>query len=286
MRISLITINYNGSKETIRLLDSLNRNTDQDFDIFVVDNSSKTEDLRELKDWTIANHPKVKIIDSSQNLGFSGGNNLALSEAFKNGSDWALLINNDTWVTQDFMSHLKPILSPKKGLMGLPLDEGTGTAYGGRVEWFQSTLSHVHNPIEKDDGHLYIIGGGMAISKEAYEKIGPMDEKYFLYFEDADYTLRARNKNIEINFVREPKINHATSTTTKRLGSPLLLRYHFRNALYFNYRYRSHLLTYIWSIWILKKQLWKILFMYNQNESQEILLGVLDFWMSKMGKIK
>ena len=66
------------------------------------------------------------------------------------------------------------------------------------------------------------------------KKIGYFDENYFLYFEDADLSMRAHEAGVPIAFPTKPIIHHTVSTTTRKLGAPLLLRYHYRNALYFN----------------------------------------------------
>lgn len=294
MKLSLITINYNRSDLTIKLLESLKANIDQNFEIIVVDNCSEKTVYENITSYISENYPKVQLIRSEENKGFSGGNNLGLAQAFspagqegQNGSEWAFLINNDTWVEMDFISHLKAVLEAKSGIIGFPLVEGEETAYGGRVEWLKSTLSHNYKHILKDqEKDHYAIGGALAISKEAYKKIGGLDEKYFLYFEDADYTLTAKKKGIDVSFSENPKLNHTVSSTTKTLGLPLLLRYHFRNALYFNNKHGDQLLTSVWALVIFIKQIIKILLRKNSEHSRAILQGVLDYWLSRMGKIE
>ncbi|MBI2674582.1 MAG: glycosyltransferase, partial [Candidatus Yanofskybacteria bacterium] len=150
MKITIVTLNYNGSEETIELLKSLKEQAhstssgqaDQDFETIVVDNASEEADFKNLQtgvdrlihsfplttssrffspqsgDDKIEDprftenesgqvvHPQVKVIRNSQNLGFSGGNNVGIRQALENGASWVVLLNNDTWVERGFMERL------------------------------------------------------------------------------------------------------------------------------------------------------------------------------------
>ena len=309
MRLSVITINYNESESTIKLLKSLSGQSDKEFEIIVVDNASEEADFNNLK--TVINRQDlfkqvlpVNLIRNSQNLGFSGGINVGIEKAqdppTSGGLDpaysrasWALLLNNDTSVESGFIDTLKAKLGGLEGIVGIPLIEGDRTAYYGHIAWLRPTLKHAYNPPYAEylrrNRNLYAIGGAMAIHGDVFNRIGLFDEKYFLYFEDADFTLRASRVNIPISFIDEPKVNHPeVSKTTKKIGSPLLLRYHYRNALYFNWKNGTgyiKFLVWLWSFWIIKKQLLKIMFFYKQADSSAILSGVFDFYKGKMGKI-
>ena len=241
----------------------------------------------------------VKLIRNDQNLGFSGGNNVGIREAIKNSAEWVLLLNNDTWVEKDFIYRLRAVLEVKTGILGIPLKEESGVACAGEIDWLRSTLRHVYMDERQGErykknidnlsaGRYYTIGGGVAISRDVLDKIGLLDENYFLYFEDVDYSIRARNNNIPISFTDHTMIYHSASATTKKLGSPLLLRYHYRNALYFNWKngpWYIKLAVWLWSFWIIKKQLFKMMFLYKREESRAILNGVFDFYKGRMGKI-
>ena len=299
MRLSIVTVNYNNSDSTLKLLESLINQTNQDFQIIVIDNASEEADFNNLRQ----NVDNTTLVRNNDNLGFSGGNNVGIKEALKNGAEWVVLLNNDTWAEDGFISSLKAKLTGLGGIVGLPLDEGGQIAYCGRVEWLKPTLKHAYQ-LTSPDGkaiedprqsrdlpayQLYAIGGAVAIRKEVFEKIGFWDEKYFLYFEDADFSLRAKKAGIPVTIVPDVVIHHNTSSTTKKLGSSLLLRYHYRNALYFNLKngpWYIKLAVWIWSFWIIKKQILKIMCRYKTEESHAILNGVFDFYHYRMGKIK
>lgn len=300
MKLSIITINYNGSESTIKLLNSLAKQTDRDFQILVIDNASEEPDFSNLK-LSTSQVDNLKIIRNSQNLGFSGGNNVGIKKALEIGASWVLLLNNDTWVEEGFIASIKAILSQKQGIVGVPLDEGEHIAYAGKIEWLRPTLRHeyrITNYVSRTESrntkyelrntNFYAIGGGMLIYKDVFPKIGFLDEKYFLYFEDADFCIRAKKADIPISIADGVMAYHNISATTKKLGSSLLLRYHYRNALYFNLKngpWYIKILVWPWSLIILLKQMVKVMIYHNREQSLAILNGVLDFYKNKMGKI-
>ncbi len=288
MKLAIITINYNSSENTIKLLESLKNQTDKDFEVIVVDNNS--DDVGKLMDYKTT-ETNIIYIKNDRNLGFSGGNNVGIKKALENGVDWVLLLNNDTWVESSFMRHLKASLEGKEGIVGLALDEGERTAFAGKVEWLKPTLSHITTlkvVMTKSVDKLYVIGGAMLIHKSVFDRVGLLDENYFLYFEDADFCQRALKARIPVSFLPEIKISHSVSATTKKLGSPMLLQYHYRNALYFNLKngpWCIKLLVWPWSWFVAVKQIVKIIIGKNKEQSFAILKGVWDWRADKMGKI-
>ena len=292
MNISIITVNYNSSGNTIKLLESLKNQTDKDFNVFVVDNNS--EDVKKLMEYR-TDETNIVFVNNDKNLGFSGGNNVGIKKALGDGADWILLLNNDTWVENDFIHRLKANLEGKGGIMGLAINEGNPnashgqgrTVYAGKIQWLKPTL--IHTPTSQVGyPQVYAIGGAMAIRKKVFEKIGFLDEKYFLYFEDADYSVRARKAGVPVEFAPEIRVYHSVSASTKKLGSPMLLRYHYRNALYFNFKngpWYIKLLVWPWSWFVAVKQILKLAAGRNIEESKAILAGVVDFYKNNYGKL-
>lgn len=302
MRLTIVTINYNSSENTINLLESLKNQTPStslgqaDFEIIVVDNNS--DDVGKLMDYQTS-ETNIIYIKNDSNLGYSGGNNMGIKKAFENGADWVLLLNNDTWVESGFIERLKANLDPsagsgqggREGIVGLALNEGDKVAYAGKIEWLKPTLSHITTlnvVMAESVDKLYAIGGAMLIHKSVFDKIGFLDENYFLYFEDADFCQRARKAKILVSFIPEIRIAHSVSSSTKKLGSPMLLKYHYRNALYFNFKNGPRyikLLVWPWSWIVAFKQIIKIIVGKNKEQSLAILKGVEDWYAGRMGKL-
>jgi GT2 family glycosyltransferase len=302
MNLTIVTITYNGAESTIKLLKSLENQSNQDFNVIVVDNASDDADFAKLQQYVNVSTSDVDtLVKNVDNLGFSGGNNVGIRQALHPSTpevqemapDWILLLNNDTWVERDFMASLRARIGGLEGIVGLPLAEGSRTAYYGIIEWLKSTLNH--NYISSDlrgrgpdlVGRIYVIGGAMLIHKDVFKKIGYFDEKYFLYFEDADFSIRARKAGISINILDDPVAHHSLQETTKKLGSPTLLYYHYRNALYFNNKngaWYIKIANWFWCQWIIKKQLLKIILNIKRDESKAILEGAYDYYINKFGK--
>ncbi len=287
-KISIITINHNTSSETIDFLTAIREQSDRSFDVILIDNASDKLGLDSLNTWLDKTYiPGLNVIKNSENLGFSGGCNIGMRKALENGSEWVILLNNDTIPGNDFIVDLGAILRDGEGLVAIPLDEGTRTAYCGQISWLRPTLKHLYVMPTKTAG-CYAIGGGMAIHKSMIEKIGYLDENYFLYFEDADYSVRAARAKLPFVIASDIKVRHKVSASTKKIGSPRLFRYHYRNALYFNNKlgpWHIRLLIWPWSALIVAKQLVKIIFRKDTEYSRAIFRGVRDFYRNKLGMI-
>ncbi len=277
MQLTLITINYNNVRATVELLRALEQQANKNFDVIVVDNDSWPADRALLGEYAPASKLNLDIIYSDTNRGFSGGNNLAIRKALTQGSEWVLLINNDTTVAPDFIEKLVAQLPDQPCVAQIPLNEGTKVAYGGIVQWLKPTLKHFYQPETANCKLQYIIGAGMLVHRSVFERIGLLDEAYFLYFEDADFSMRAKHAGIPIRFLHEPVIFHRESETTKTLGSPLLLRYHARNALRFNWRNGP------W--WVKLAVPLAALYGIIKTKSCAMRAGVFDFIFGRWGKI-
>ncbi|MCC6934302.1 MAG: glycosyltransferase [Candidatus Yanofskybacteria bacterium] len=283
--ITIVTVNFNNAPATSGLLRSLERQTNRDFDVVVVDNDSNADDRASIGAYAAQSPLKLDVIYSDRNRGFSGGNNLAIRKALAQGSDWILLINNDTTVLPEFVAQLIAQLPTEPSVVGIAIDEGARTVQAGEIKWLRSTLPHRAAP---GGAATYAIGAGMLVHRDVFERIGLLDEAYFLYFEDADFSMRARNAGIPIVYRSQPTIAHRTSESTSQLGNPLLLRYHARNAIRFNGKngpFWVRALTPIMAIARIAWQTPKILLGIHREESRAIALGVLDAVFGRWGRI-
>ncbi len=292
-RISLITVNYNGAEQTIRLLTSLkNQNSASlDWQIIVVDNASRNDDYQKLQTFIKENTPGTILVRSDVNKGFSGGNNLGIKAARKFNPDWFVFVNNDAWAKTDFVKALTNFLSNSEGIVAIPLKEGNRTILAGEIRWLSPTLRHIDN-MDELDNYIYAIGAGVAIHKDVLDKIGNWDERYFLYFEDADLSWRAFQHGFKITvatLTESQLLHHESSTSTKMLGSPLLLRYHYRNAHLFNGLHAPmpiRIFLPFWSLFIILKQFIKLMITPEKRpQSKAIIAGIRDFYRGKFGYI-
>ncbi|MEO1053264.1 MAG: glycosyltransferase family 2 protein [Bacteroidota bacterium] len=242
--VSFITINFNNTQVTIDLLNSLKHLRYENFEIIVVDNASKVNPEKELK----ATYPEIVFIRSDQNLGFAGGNNLGISAS---KGELLYFVNNDTELPSDALQGLIDtfkeypevgVVSPKFHYFFHP---GT-IEYAGyeSVNVFTGRNKMV-GCREKDQGQYdqpsetnYAHGGGMMISREVIDKVGPMPEEYFLYYEEFDWCEKIKRHGFKIYYQPNSLIYHKESMTTGK-HSVLKTYYLSRNRILFMRRNTS-----------------------------------------------
>lgn len=108
--VAIIIVNYNGIEDTIECVKSLNKINYDNYKIFVIENGSSKKPTKEQIDYLKG---QTVYIESAENLGFSGGNNIGIRKAIENEFDYVLLLNNDTTVEPDFLSILIGVATKK-----------------------------------------------------------------------------------------------------------------------------------------------------------------------------
>ena len=255
-KLSIITINYNGWKDTCELIETIPFNSQME--VIVVDNASKQNEASIISE----RFPHVKVIRSAKNLGFAGGNNLGIKEA---KGEYILLINNDTYF-KDFNIELliKRFESSEKiGIVCPKLRfawDNNPIQYAGYTPLSNITLRNKAIGFgEEDNGqyntaHLtpYAHGAAMLIKRKAIEKVGLMPECYFLYYEEIDWSMMFTRAGYEIWYAPSCTVYHKESQTTGQ-NSPLRTYYITRNRLLLvkrNYKGINKYLSYIYLIGI------------------------------------
>ena len=248
--ISIITINYNGLKDTCELMETLPLD-DTSIEVIVVDNASQQDEASVIEQ----RYPQVKVIRSSENLGFAGGNNLGIEASC---GKYLYFINNDTLLSLQGNA----VANPKHGMQPelrylverLESDRQIGMVcpkirftWGDNLIQFAgyTPLSRVtlrNNAIgfnESDYGQYdtahptpYGHGAAMMVRREAIDKAGMMPTCFFLYYEELDWSMMIRRAGYAIWYEPASTIYHKESQTTGQ-ASPLRTYYITRNRLFF-----------------------------------------------------
>ena len=293
--VYIIVLNWNGKDDTIECVESLQKINYDNYRIIVVDNGSEDDSVFEIKRL----FPGVKIIENKKNLGFAGGNNVGMKYAVENKADYVLLINNDTTVDEDFLTELIEVgeSDEKNGLLGSKIyfhsEPNRIWFAGGKVNRLRNKGTHLGLD-EIDSGQYdkisevdYLTGCCLLIKREVIEKIGVLAEDYFLYYEDTDFSARAKNVSYKIMYVPRSKIYHKISRSTKP-GSSNYIYYHVRNGLVMakrNGSFLSKTAIYPYCVLLFLKQIIKIIFLpQKRNWALAVLKGEKDFLLGKMGK--
>lgn len=239
--LSVITVNYNGLRDTERMIESLQKHLTIQYELIVVDNGSVKDEASELQ----LKYPFLITIRSEQNLGFAGGNNLGIRHAT---GEYLFLLNNDTFVQDDSFSCLIDAMKQNPLLGGISpkimfADTGEGIQFAGYSPLSRITLrNHLIGFREQDTGKYdksrptpYLHGAAMLIHREAIEKAGMMPEVYFLYYEELDWSLQIRRAGFELEYNPSATVYHFESSSTGQ-ESPLKAFYMTRNRLLFAQR--------------------------------------------------
>jgi len=291
-KVFIIILNWNNWPDVLECLESLKDNDYPNYQVVIVDNGSKIRPELPSSD--------IKIIYNQENLGFSGGNNVGIKYALENNADYVLLLNDDTVVSRDFLSKLVEIGESNEniGLIGPKIyfyeNKNKIWSAGGKINWLYNKGEMIgHN--QEDNGQYdspkvketeFLTGCCVLVKKQAIEKIGLMPEEYFLYYEDTDWSLKARKNGFKCVFIPDAQIWHKGSQSSIS-GSPSYIYYHIRNGLIMAQKYAPwHIkpIVYLDSFWRIIKQLIKIVFMPKKRIwAKHILLGIKDFYFNKTG---
>ena len=246
--ISIITINYNGLKDTCELMETLPLD-DESIEVIVVDNASREDEASVIEQ----RYPQVKVIRSKENLGFAGGNNLGIEVAT---GKYLYFINNDTLLSLQGNA----IANSKHGMQAelrclverLESDSKIGMVcpkirftwgenliqFAGYTPLTRITLrNHAIGFNESDYGQYdtahptpYGHGAAMMVRREAIDKAGMMPTCFFLYYEELDWSMMIRRAGYDIWYEPASNIYHKESQTTGQ-ASPLRTYYITRNRL-------------------------------------------------------
>ena len=216
-----------------------------DFRALIVDNGSTDDTTAAVR----MAFPQVQIIELEQNKGFAAGANIGLQYALQMGSDYILLLNNDTMVDTRLLEELTAWLAPDVGILAPMIyyadpPDVIWSAGAMRHPW---TLEQVNSAQGlRDDRHWpqvverdFVTGCAMLVSRSMIESIGLFDECFFMYYEDNDLCLRARRAGFRLLLVPQAKMWHKVSVSSGGRDSPSE-RYHMARASVLFFRKHAH----------------------------------------------
>jgi len=234
IEVSIITINYNGLKDTCELIETIPFN--DNLEVIVVDNAS----LNQEADIISQKFPHVKVIKSDKNLGFAGGNNLGIKAA---QGKYLFLVNNDTLFKSFNIQALIDRLnaSPNIGIVCPKIRFAWNPQpiqFAGYTPLSRITIRNQaigfgeedHRQYETAHPTPYAHGAAMLLKREAVEKVGLMPECYFLYYEELDWSMMFTRAGYQIWYEPECTIYHKESQATGQ-NSPLRTYYITRNRM-------------------------------------------------------
>lgn len=263
-KIYIVLVNYNGTTDTNECIDSLLNIRYSNFKVVIVDNNSETNQIESL---ISLDNDKVEIILNDTNVGFSGGNNIGIEHALKNGADYICILNNDTVVETDFLNELLNRFECDTNVgvccpqIRSYYEQNVVTYGGGEINYLKGGvyifgINEINEGKNKEARYIsFATGCCSLIKREVFEKIGLLPENYFLYYEDTDFSVKVQSK-YKIWYEPKAVIYHKESVSTGKYSDNY--QYYFvRNRLIFirdNFSLKQKLSAYpITCLYIIKK---------------------------------
>ncbi len=292
-KVAIVTLNYNGKKDTLDLLESLKSLKAEDCELktIVVDNASSDGSVSAIH----SQFTKVDILQTGANLGFAGGFNKGLEYAKIWGADYYLIINNDALIKDSSLLEelIKTVNSDEKiGLVSPKIYFAPGFEFHknkynqqdrGNIIWYAGgkfdfdNIGSIHRGLDEVDTGLYdqieqseiFSGACVLIKKEVFEEVGFFNEDYFLYFEDSEFAKKVTDTGFKIYYNGKISIYHKVSQSTG-IGSNITDYYHTRNRLIFGMKYTSFKTKFA----LLRESI--RLFLFGREPQRK---GILDFYL-------
>jgi GT2 family glycosyltransferase len=296
-KVGVILVNWNGKQDTLACLRSLSQLKYADYDIIVVDNGSEDGSVEAIK----ASFPQIALLEMGENLGFVGGNNQGISYALEHNAAFILLLNNDTEVAPDFLDIMVKVLAdaPQTGIVG-PLiyyfdPPNVIWSAGGEIDWRRGSTTMI-GINEDDNGQFgqspfpvdFVTGCALLIKRDVLEKIDLLEPKFFAYYEETEWCVRAARAGFQILTVPQAKIWHKISPA-KREASPLVHYYMTRNRLLFLELARAGIPAWVQTIFEFSRTLlsWTIRpkWRHKTRQRRAMLLAIFDYFRRRFGRV-
>lgn len=283
-KIVFILVNYNGEELTAACINSLCNGTIVP-DILLVDNNSNRFNRSHFEKYL-----NVTIIENSENLGFTGGNNIAIEYALNNSYEYIGLLNNDTvvdrYMVEELMACVKDnvLVAPKMFYYSQP---NTIWYAGGYFNKYKGEAYHIGLG-ENDNGQFdeerevdFATGCCWLAGRKVFETLGGLSDAFFMYCEDTDFCLRCRRNGIKIIYVPKAKLWHKVGASTGN-ESVTSVYYRNRNRLYLIKKHKLGITPYYFTC--LTRLIKYLLSFVSGNNNYVIKQAYWDFKNGNMGK--
>jgi hypothetical protein len=216
--VAIVILNWCNAPDTLACLASVTCLDYPAYRTLVVDNGSTDGSVAAIR----AAYPEVELLETGENLGYAGGNNVGIRHALAQGADYILVLNNDVTLAPDCLSRLVAVAEGDRdaGFIGPMIYQGgtlnqiqsAGTLMDQCGRWHQRGLNALDvGQFDNETSADSLVGCALLIAARVLETIGLLDESFYLYDEDIDWCLRAREAGFSIRFVPGAKVWHRSS---------------------------------------------------------------------------
>ncbi len=283
----IIIVNYKNWQDTLECIQSLINNNISIEQVLVIENFSCNDSFNRIK----SVFKDINILKTEKNLGFTGGNNLGIKHALENNFEYAILLNNDTIVKNS--NSINRLIKNMNENQDTSL--GTGRIFyypqkdiiwydGGKLVYWRGLA--IHYNYRKDAKNLslnnqtkevsFISGCYMCIRLKDFPKLGLLNENFFLYLDDIEYSARAIKKNLKLKYFPGSVIYHKANGENNRSSS--MVYYSIRNRrLLIELHFGIIAKIYFEIVLIIKRTFWFL----TGNKYYHILTTAIDNYNTK-----
>jgi GT2 family glycosyltransferase len=221
-KILIIILNWNGKEDTLECLESTIKIDYDNYEIVVVDNGSTDDSVKSIRE----KYPQLKLIENKANLGYAEGNNVGIRYALSENADYILLLNNDTIVDKNLLTNFIEASQayPQAGILGAKIyyfnTPDKIWFAGGTWKIDKADSQHIGvnqiednvswNDIKEID---YACGCALLIKAEVVQKIGLLDSRFFLLWEEVDWCYRSKKLGYQCLIVPSAIVWHKISAS-------------------------------------------------------------------------
>lgn len=208
-RVYCVVINWNGWRDTLACLQSLAAQNYPSLTTLVVDNASTDDSVARIREA----FPEIELLQSDENRGFAAGSNVGIRRALQTGAEFVWLLNNDTVAPPDTARKLVAAASdPRVGIVGTVLRYMQNPAKiqawgGGSIRRWMGFVRHYDSPTALDRDS-FVTFASVLLRAKMLEQVGLLDERYFMYFEDADLCFRAQDAGWKLGVATDSAVLH------------------------------------------------------------------------------
>ncbi len=224
--VYIVTLNWNRCADTLELLESCGRQTYANCRMLVVDNASTDGSPEALA----ARFPAVEQVRNPRNLGFAGGMNSGMRTALARGAEYIFVANNDTTLAPDCIAQLVSAAQTYNADIVAPAiyyaePPDRLWSLGGQRRQLTLEIRQCHQDAEHERREEpfavdFVTGCGMLVHRSCLERVGLFDEHFFMYYEDADFCLRAQRAGARMYIVPRARMWHKVAVSSGGSDSP------------------------------------------------------------------
>ena len=289
-KIGIVTVLYNSESVLKDFFNTLNEQTYKNIVLYLIDNNSTDLSVKVGKEYASNVDFECKWYLQNENLGVAEGNNIGIKAALKDGCDYILLSNNDIVLKENTIQTLYDGLCETKATMAVPKiyywdnPNKIWMAGGGFLRIQFSTYHRGEHELDHGQYNTrkqieYAPTCFMLIDSAVFSRVGFMDKKYFVYYDDTDFIWRSVKLGTEkLIYIPESSLWHKVSSCTGGNTSNFTLYHLERNHVLFALKYSTFYQFLLFIIYLIVRFFCKKIFLYTWSQDKLILHSYIDGW--------